>query len=325
MHRWDGWLPWAVTTILATSTMASSGPADSDLDPPPTESRYVVSSGDGMSPDQQGYQSGCTDGRAGRSGLRVLFFGTQESDGRIRPPGTTASSPAERVSEDWVVRSAAGWVRGFAACGQASAVVALAVNNKSDGGADPARAGAAWAQLVQRVAKAATSERIVVTGGWDGEPSWSAPDWARRWVNSYVANSSRPLYAANSADGCPEDGANETCANGWTIGDVFHISTGAADTVAALPQIYRTDGVQARQWAAISRWGLRNEGVPLRLAGVLTQQTACQQRSGCARTANSPADARDQLTEALAADSAIKQTRPLAATDVRWPGDPAAP
>lgn len=325
MHRWDGWLSWGVTTILAASTMASSGPAGSDLDPPPTASRYVVSGGNGVSPDQQGYQSGCVDGRAGRSGLRVLFFGTQESDGGIRPPGTTASSPAARVSEDWVARSAAGWVRGFATCGQASAVVALAVNNKSDGGADPARAGAAWARLVERVAGAATSERVVVTGGLDGEPSWSTPDWARRWVNSYVSNTSRPLYAANSADGCPEDGPEETCANGWTVADVFHISTGAADTVAALPQIYRTDGVQARQWAAISRWGVRTEAGPLRLAGVLTQQTACQQRSGCARTANSPADAQDQLTQALAADPATKPTGPLAVTDVAWPGEVDSP
>jgi hypothetical protein len=70
---------------------------------------------------------------------------------------------------------------------------------------------------------------------------------------------------------------------------------------------------------------VRTEAGPLRLAGALTQQTACQQRSGCGRTGNSPADARNQLTQALGADPATKPTGPLAATDVGWPGDSDSP
>jgi hypothetical protein len=291
-----------------------------------TASHYVVSTGETESPDAQGYRGGCADGKAGVSGLRILFFGTQESDGRIRPPGTTRSSPAARVVPDWVAANAIGWMRGFTACGRATAVLALGVNNKVDGGADPAGAGAAWAALVDRVAVAAPAARIQVTGALDGEPSWSPPTWARRWVDAYVHGTRHALYAANSADGCPPDDPKATaCSNRWTVADVFHVSTGAAATVAAIPQIYRTDGIQARQWARISGFGVRSGAGPLRVAGVLTQQGACRTQSGCGRTANSADDALGQLTHALDADRATRPAAPLVATDVDWPVPPPPP
>jgi hypothetical protein len=313
-----------VATILAGST-AASGPSDAEADPPPTASHYVVSSGDDQSPDAQGYQSGCADGRTGQSGPRILLFGTQESDGRIRPPGTTKSSPAERVSQEWVSKTAVGWMRGFTECGKANAMLALGVNNKSDGGANPARAGADWARLVTSVASAAPAGRIVVGGAMDAEPGWSAATWARGWVDAYVGGTSRTLVAAGSADGCPTDASTEACAQGWTVADVFHISTAAAKTVVALPQIYRTDGIQARQWAAISAWGVRSGKGPLRVVGVLSQRVACRQKSGCPNTDNSAGDARDQLTNALASNSATRSTVPLVASDMDWPNLPLSP
>lgn len=331
MRCWDGWLSRTLAVALAAATATSSSPTQgpatgqTNTEAAVTASHYMVSKNDSAVTDDRGYQAGCADGKAGVSGPRALFFGTQEADGQIRPPGTTASSPAVRVSEDWVERTAAGWVRGFTECGAATATVALGVNNKSDGGADAAQAGAAWARLVERVATAAPAGRVTVAGALDGEPSWSKPAWARGWVDAFVAGSRRALYAVNSADGCPADDATQTCGNGWTVADVFHVSTGAAGTVVALPQIYRTDGIQARQWAAISRWGARTGAGPLRVAGALSQQTACRQQSGCARTANSPADARSQLTDALAADPATRPATPLVASDIGWSTGPPSP
>jgi hypothetical protein len=324
VRRWDGWPLRIVATILAASTTAS-GPSEAEADPPPTASHYVVSSGDDQSADAQGYQSGCADGRAGQSGLRMLLFGTQEPDGRIRPPGTTKSSPAQRVSQEWVSKNAVGWMRGFTECGKANAILALGVNNKSDGAANPARAGADWARLVTSVASAAPAGRIVVGGAMDGEPGWSGAAWARGWVDAYVQGTSRTLVAAGSADGCPTDASTESCAQGWTVADVFHISTGAASSVVALPQIYRTDGIQARQWAAISAWGARSDKGPLRVVGALSQRAACRQKSGCPNTDNSASDARDQLTKALASNSATRNTVPLVASDMDWPNLPTSP
>jgi len=326
MRSWDGWLPRLGATILAASTMTASGANDAA---PPTPkyaaSHYIVSTGDDRSPDAQGYQIGCADGRAGASGLRILLFGTQERDGRIRPPGTTRSSPAARVSAEWVVSSSVGWMRGFAKCGRANAVLALGVNNKADGGADPTTAGAAWANLVQRVGSAAPQGRVVVGGAMDGEPAWSKADWARGWVDAYVRGTPRVLYAAGSADGCPSDASTEACNKGWTVGDVFHISTGAGANVVALPQIYRTDGIQARQWAAISAWGTRSGAGPLRVIGALSQRGACRQQSGCTNTDNSADDARTQLGQALATDPSTRTANQLTATDIDWSSPPPSP
>jgi hypothetical protein len=315
-------------TILAASTVTASGATGSDdaatRAPKYAASHYVVSTGEDQSPDAQGYQIGCADGRAGASGLRILLFGTQERDGRIRPPGTTRSSPAARVTEDWVVSSSVGWMRGFAKCGRANAVLALGVNNKADGGADPATAGAAWANLVQRVGSAAPAGRVAVGAAMDGEPAWSKASWARGWVDAYVRGTSRVLYAAGSADGCPSDASTQACSHGWTVGDVFHISTGAGAGVVALPQIYRTDGIQARQWAAISAWGVHSGGGPLRVVGALSQRGACRQQSGCGNTDNSADDARTQLNQALAADAATRANQ-LTATDINWSSPPPSP
>ncbi|WP_037074734.1 hypothetical protein [Pseudonocardia spinosispora] len=319
MRRWEKWLPQAAAAILTasgmTATLTATEPAALPSVTVPA-SHYVVPSGGNDAADAQGYRSGCTDGRAGVPGLRVLFFGTQEKDGRIRPPGTSVSTPAVRVDDDWVVSAAAGWIRGFTQCGQTNAVLALGVNNKSDGGADPAKAGAAWATLVNKVASAAPVTRVTVTGALDGEPSWSKSNWARGWVDAYVGGTRKLLYAANSADGCPQSGPGEACSNGWTLADVHHVSTGAASTVVALPQIYRTDGVQAKQWANISSWGARTGAGPLRVVGAMSQQAACRQQAGCSRTDNSPAQARDQLAQALAA---VGTSRPrLVVTDMDW-------
>jgi hypothetical protein len=331
MARWDGWLPQLVAALVTASGVLGAAPtthhnaghaANQAL---ATTSYYVVpraaigssTGSDQATADAQGYQAGCADGRAGLSGLRVLFFGTQESDGGIRPPGTSVKSPVARVDRGWVATAATGWVRGFAQCGRANAVLALGVNNKADGGVDPQLAGAQWAKVVEQVAASAPPTRVAVTGAMDGEPSWSSASWARNWVSAYVTSTRRLLYAADSADGCPQSGTSTTCGNGWTVADVYYVATGAASTVVALPQIYRTDGTQARQWAYISQWGARNGAGPLRVVGVLSQASACQQRSGCANTANSPSDARRQLAEALG-----ETNLPLVVTDMSWLGNP---
>jgi len=277
-----------------------------------TTSHYVVLFGsDQDDPERIGYRTGCTDGQSGVSGLRVLFFGTQESGGKVRPPGTTFASPAPRVDEASIERAALGWIRGFTECGSATTVVAIATNNKSDGGVSGSDAGAAWARLVERIGAQTHDGRVTVGGGLDGEPSWSPPDWARGWVDNFVKGSNRGLYAAASADGCLV-GNGDRCNNGWTVQDVYHMATGAGPNVYAVPQIYRTDGIQARQWAGISRGAEQAGQEPVRFASALTQQKACQQKPPCDNTSNSPSNARDQLGEALSGS-------PYAAADVEGP------
>jgi len=334
MRQWEGWLPQLIAAALTVAGLIGGHQTtrQSTAQPTATSSYYVVpaatdgtsvaATSDGSGADAQGYQTGCADGRTGLSGLRVLFFGAQESDGRIRPPGSSAVSPVARVDQNWVQQTATGWVRGFTQCGTANAVLAIGVNNKSDGDVDPTQAGAAWARMVEQVGSTAPLNRVAVTGALDGEPSWSPAKWARSWVAGYTAGTSRLLYAADSADGCPQTGPSTACGNGWTVADVYDVATGASNSVVALPQIYRTDGAQARQWAYISQWGAQHGGQPLRVVGVLSQQSACRQVSGCSGTANSPADARGQLAEALSSNTTDQQNPPLVVTDMHWLGKP---
>jgi hypothetical protein len=258
----------------------------------------MVLVGTGQDPDQIGYSTGCSDGKTGSSGVRVLFFGTQEAGDRLRPPGTSITTTVARVDHAAVKRASLGWIRGFTQCGTATAVVAVATNNKADGGVNGPVAGTSWARLVQQIGAATPSGRVTVSGGLDAEPRWSAPDWARGWVDAYVRSSGRPLYVAGSADGCLV-GKADRCANNWTTQDVYHVATGAGAGVYATPQIYRTDGIQARQWAGVSQLAQKAGNPPVRFASVMTQQKACRQRPPCAGTDNSADSARDQLSRAL--------------------------
>ncbi|QVQ54644.1 hypothetical protein J4H86_03390 [Spiractinospora alimapuensis] len=300
---------------LTTSAGASSGEA-----PEPTVSRYVPLEGTAGDLDRA-QEWGCAEGETGRSGLRVLFFGTQESGGELRQPGTSTATRSARVSADRAVEVAARWAEGFTSCrkGDAEAILSLGVNNKDDGGVSGSDAGRAWAEVVDSGSGSIGSEAVSVVGGVDAEPSWSTPQWARDWVDAYLQTTELPLYAANSADGCPAQGSGGgSCSNGWSVSDVHYVAGGAGSGVSAVPQIYRTDGIQARQWASISAWGAANGEGALRFAGAMAQQKACEQRS-CDGTDNSPEDAWSQLWEAIDAESGTRQDTLPHATDIRWP------
>ncbi|MBX9390422.1 hypothetical protein ACFPZ0_15125 [Streptomonospora nanhaiensis] len=312
----------ALAAALALShTAAAPAHAAAQPDyPGHTDSRYLEL--DGSEADlRTARDAGCADARQNRDGLRILFLGTQEDGDLLRPPGTTASTGAARTSTDRVPQVAAAYADSFAQCrtGDTTALLALGVNNKDDGGVSGAAAGTAWARVVEAAAQRADNKAVTVTGAVDAEPSWSTPSWARSWVGSYTRATQRTLYAANSADGCPTSATGTTaCNNGWDLADVHYTAGGAAPTVLAIPQIYRTDGIQARQWAAVSHWGHVHADGPLRFAGALAQHTACSQRGGCERTDNTPKAAWTQLRDALNANADTRVKELPYASDMSW-------
>ncbi|ASU84134.1 hypothetical protein CDO52_16250 [Nocardiopsis gilva YIM 90087] len=311
------WLAAATATVALLSLGTAAAPAY----PGHTVSRYVPLSG-GSADTDRARSDGCTAGTTGRSGVRILFFGTQESGGRLRPPGTTAGNSATRVPASRAIDAAAAWARGFSSCRArgATATLALGVNNKDDGGVGGAGAGRAWARIVQQAASAAENPAVSIAGAVDAEPGWSSPGWGRGWVRAFTSATSRTLYAAGAAGGCPTYGAASVrCNNGWTVPDVYFVAAGAAPTIRAIPQIYRTDGIQARQWAHISSWGAKRGSGTVRFAGSLSQYVACQQRSGCATTDNTAKAAWTQLRDELNAHPETRVSALPNATDVRWP------
>ncbi|RNL86896.1 hypothetical protein [Halostreptopolyspora alba] len=312
-------LPGPITAALIL-TLTTTPPATADTYPGATVSRYTPLTGT-ENDRVTAREAGCAEGEKGTNGVRFLIVGTQESGATLRHPGTTASSTSPRAPAEHAATVAAAWATGFAQCrtNHAQAELALTVNNKSDGGINGDTAGGQWAAIVTEAAQN-DNHAVTITGGIDAEPSWSTPTWARAWVDAFTGATDRTLYAGNSADGCPQHGSSTTtCANEWTLADLHHVSTGAAPTIEAIPQIHRTDGTQTRQWAAVSSWGARHGSGPIRFAGAMSQNTACDQRRDCTATDNTPKAAWTQLWHELNSHDETAISRLPTATDIRWP------
>ncbi|QBI54410.1 hypothetical protein [Streptomonospora litoralis] len=311
----------ALLTLTTTTPATAQPPTQQPRYPGHTTSRYITAHNT-PADTARAADAGCAAATTAQPGLRILFLGTQEHGSRLRHPGTTRTTTTPRIPTRAAVDIAAAYATGFTRCNttDTTAHLALGVNNKDDGGIAPARAGRNWARIVEAAARRADTDHLTITGAIDAEPSWSTPAWARTWVDAYTATTDRRLYAANSAGGCPTPGHTSTaCNNGWKLADIHYLATGAAPTLHAIPQIYRTDGIQARQWAAVSAWGAHHKNQPVRFAGALSQHTACTQRGGCTRTDNTPEAAWRQLRDALNARAATAVTRLPYATDMRWP------
>lgn len=126
-------------------------------------------------------------------------------------------------------------------------------------------------------------------------------------------------YFFGDAAGCPtaEPASNGSCNNGWKQADVYYVSYGSR-TSFPVPQIYRTDGVQATQWWAISLYGAKYQGSKARFRSSLTQYQACQQRQNCPpSTQNPPDQGWRQLWDAVNHDSRTLMGIPWS-TDVQW-------
>lgn len=195
--------------------------------------------------------------------------------------------------------------------------------------ADVIAHGSAWSQMVVNgqnwLVNNGYSGKVSFRGAIDAELGWSGPGKVRDWINGYddVAGW-RPYINFGDAAGCQtfDTGSPSSCGTSsypeWTSQDVHYISWWAAPALS-LPQIYRTDGVNAEQWVMISRWGINNFGPSARIGfeGPLTQSDACAQRGGCSGTDNTPAQAWNQMVDKMdrRSDTITDMTY---STDIRW-------
>jgi hypothetical protein len=203
-------------------------------------------------------------------------------------------------------------------------VIGVGTNNKltsCDTEAKAASHGAAWAEMVNSINQWAIDQgifqQVQAFGASDIEVSWNTPAWSRTWVNGYDQVNQYPLLHFGDAAGCPySEGSTSTlCGAGWSMEDVWYVSWGAPPSLP-LPLIYRTDGIQAEQWAHLSRYSVSQHGARMEFTGVFTQYQACQQAT-CDGTDNTPYEAYQQLTSVLneSANTAMELNW---MTDIRW-------
>jgi hypothetical protein len=143
---------------------------------------------------------------------------------------------------------------------------------------------------------------------------WNSPEWSRAWLEGYDQINQYPLIHFGDAAGCPysEDSTSTSCGAGWLMEDVWYVSWGAPASLP-LPLIYRTDGIQAQQWAHLSRYSVSEHGSAMGFTGVFTQSQACEQW-GCNGTDNTPSQAYEQMKAEL-------DKYPSTAQELRWKTD----
>lgn len=317
-------LPLFAGTILASLLLAADlvvvEPGGAAAAPGHTVSRYV----DTVSHAYH-YRIGCGAAERKVSGVTVLIYGKPVIvRGRYGaslyggPDATTAEIAAA------VKRFAVGYYRcSFNRWPHDTFVnLVIATTNCCGKGQVRYEHGRAWARMVNGIGSWLTSQglarKVRIRGGSDMEPGYNSRWRTWQWWHGYHSANRYYLYNVGSADGCPQTGNGRLdayCNNGWRLSDLFGLSW-HGDAVP-LPQIYRHDGAQARQWKQVKLYGVVSRGRKMMIMGSLTQSRACRQVGTCVTTDNTPAQGWQQLHSALNSDSRTRQSLPYS-TDIGW-------
>jgi hypothetical protein len=181
----------------------------------------------------------------------------------------------------------------------------------------------AWATMVNAtnddISAHGYQRQADAVGAADIEVSWGTSSTGRRWVDGYAAVDEWPYYNVGDAAGCRQTGTAATPArcgsSSWFQDDLYYI-TWQSPPAWGVPEIYREDGAQARQWQQISKWGTLAGKSRIGFAGSLTQHAACG--AGCSGTNNTPRDGWDQLVAECADDPATALASLRFAADIKW-------
>ena len=309
VRRRASWVGLALLPVVPFSPVlfdGDSGGAEGEGSSRATTSRYVNWMTDDVVRDREvSYRLGCRGGERGESGVVVLAFGRQVEAGGTRGfAGPGVLRPYAQIAE--VV---AAYRDGLAECGAGPVVLAVTTSNyELYDVAEAAGFGVRWRELVESIADAGG---VRIEGGSDLEPGWGGLAAARAWVEAYKATG-RVLYANASADGCPLSGVGGGCANGWDTSSLAELVWGGGGV--AVPQIYRRDAAQARQWKVLASLWSRSGGVPV-FGGVMTQHRACKQvqNENCPQLSQPHDVAREQLQRLLGDLAPVP-----VGTDVGW-------
>lgn len=195
--------------------------------------------------------------------------------------------------------------------------------------------GLAWGKMVNDVntwfKNNGYSGQVHAVGAIDIELSWNSPTNSRAWVDGYDSVNLYDYYNFGTLDGCAYTYQSPNCGNGWSRMDALYTSFGPLPAYP-LPEIYRRDGVNAKQWALLSQYSVTQYGIGMEFIGVFTQWKACQKSSPdqCINLGldNTPAQGWMQLYTELAKNPATAQS-PRWSTDIKWwdnlPFDPIPP
>ncbi len=183
--------------------------------------------------------------------------------------------------------------------------------------------GVAWARMVNDLNAWLTNQgyasQVLVVGANDVELAWNTPAITKAWVNGYNSVYKYDWYDYGSLDGCATNSnpTSNICGNGWTREDAWYVTYGTKPAWP-LPLIYATNGVNAQQWALLSRYSVNTRGYSFIFIGPMTQKQACDQSPGqCPGLDNTPQQGWNQLYNELRRNSSTYFIPPWL-TDIKW-------
>jgi hypothetical protein len=218
---------------------------------------------------------------------------------------------------------------GFYVCSAADTTsylrVALGTHNQS--GDVTYAAGKAMALRVKEantyLASQGVASQVGAFGANDIELGYGGPATARDWHDGYEDAGSSVYYYTGDAAGCSSSQqAGTECGTpsfpGWDANDVWYVSNSGLGM--PLPQIYREDGIMAKQWKYLSLYAYNVKGARMTIRGSATQHASCGQPGhSCPGLNNTVSDGYNQLYDELNSNSHTAQAAStLLATDWKW-------
>jgi len=189
--------------------------------------------------------------------------------------------------------------------------------------------GSAWAAMTRNVSTWVDDHnyenQVTVSGANDIELAWNYPDNTVAWVDGFNDNDNNAVifYNYGACEGCPtrnNPNSNPTLVNGWTM-FLAHYTAWRVAPAWPIPEIYLNNGVHARQWAYLSKWGVDHGYPKMIFLGTMTQLQACGgiDKSGCLTTDNTPEEAWYQLFNEVNFWPSTSLTNIPWMTDIDWP------
>lgn len=185
--------------------------------------------------------------------------------------------------------------------------------------------GYAWAGMVRTlynwVISSGYGGQVKVSGATDIELAWNYAHISTKWVEGFDANDNNQVifYNFGTCDGCPtriSPNTNPNLVYDWTFPQV-HYAAWRAAPAWPIPEIYATSGINARQWAYLSKWGVDQGYSKMQFLSALTQFQACG--GSCDGTDNTPQQAWQQLYDETKFWIQTSLTTIPWMTDIDWP------
>ncbi|HQN42559.1 MAG TPA: hypothetical protein PLA25_00385 [Anaerolineaceae bacterium] len=192
--------------------------------------------------------------------------------------------------------------------------------------------GLAYAAMVESAANWVINNgygsQVRIVGAKDIELAWNKAQVSHAWVNGYSsyfpnpASYHIPYYNFGTCENCPTRlDTSLVPGNGWTMEQIWYVNWGAPPAWP-IPEIYVTNGRNARQWAYLSYYAAQNLGGAITFPGLMTQWQACQQNPGqCSTLDNTPEQGWQQLYDEVHdpyyGGLIVQETIPWL-TDIKW-------